>query len=446
MVSRRFSSIVGGYTQMAAVNDAISRGGHLAVIASEAERLEAAAQAAFTGAPLWVGYSDRSIEGTFRTVTGENGAMITFQTGAPNDGVTYNIGWVGISRGPSEDGVSATSFGLTSWNDEVETAARGYVLETERWAKISALYEEAQGSVGVGFVRQADLLATPLSIPGNPIRLTSASPMPANLLGFDIVTGWTIEWSLVGQNGATVPGGHVLSAETQFGSGYEVSGNAIVYGGRSIASLDGQNSTKLTVTMLALSEGAHLQALQNLPVLKYPGQNPSSLTVVRTVKSPAAATFQSKPSTWAISENDSPVIGAIAPQKVTLAAGTWAPTPPAPFDIALNITDEEGNVQGLSVSVVSGVTSVIPAANAIFKDGGWVIRIPEVRPDEDGTALVPLTLTVTDSGGAQSIKTLNVDIQAGPKIVTLPVGGDVRLGGPMTLSVVATGTGPLTYE
>lgn len=218
-------------------------------------------------------------------------------------------------------------------------------------------------------------------------------------------------------------------------------------GTRTIGTLS-SGASVVRLTFAAGIEAAYLQQTMDSIFVQYTGAVPSAVTVTRVISNGSTTVNTTTRTTTPTVENDAPIIGAVANVAVNLAAGTWAMTPNPPLSIPLVITDEETLVSSLSVTVASGNTAVIPTATVAYSAiaSAWIITVPSIVPDADGTETVSLTVTATDAQGVKAIKLVQVVIEAAPKISTLPANTDVKLGGTLSLSVAAIGKAPLTYE
>jgi hypothetical protein len=121
---RRFAEVLGNFTWEQADADARERGGHLAVITSQAEHNEMLAAIGNPGpvaGSRWLGASDAAREGTWTWVTGESFVYSHWAGGEPN-----NAG--------DEDFVSLIRTGGSAgrWNDlPFWSVQGGYILEIE---------------------------------------------------------------------------------------------------------------------------------------------------------------------------------------------------------------------------------------------------------------------------------------------------------------------------
>lgn len=125
-VSGSYSIVAGTYTLASAAANALTRGGHLAVFATDSERTSAITSLGLPTGNLWLGGSDRGVEGQWRWITGEaftyNTAGVTpWSASEPNNS----------GSDPGEDGLEWLTSGLL--NDLSESQTKGYVLETEIW-------------------------------------------------------------------------------------------------------------------------------------------------------------------------------------------------------------------------------------------------------------------------------------------------------------------------
>ncbi len=145
--------------------------------------------------------------------------------------------------------------------------------------------------------------------------------------------------------------------------------------------------------------------------------------------------------------NDPPVIGAVESAIIRLVGVDWNLPADLPRRVALPISDIDSAVDGsLAVSVSSGDSAVVPAsAIRAVHQGGWFLEVAAVVPDADGTATVPVTVTVTDAAGGSTSRAVDVVVQAPPRIVSPLVGGEFPTGGTLLLTIEATGTAPFTY-
>lgn len=128
--------------------------------------------------------------------------------------------------------------------------------------------------------------------------------------------------------------------------------------------------------------------------------------------------------------NDSPVIGAVEPAIIRLVGVDWALPANLPRRVALPVSDIDSVVDGsLEVTWSSGDTAVVPtsAIRAVYQ-GGWFLEVSSVVPDADGTATVPVTVTVTDAAGSSTSRAVDVVVQAQPRIVSPLVGGEFPTG------------------
>jgi uncharacterized repeat protein (TIGR03803 family) len=429
-VSGSYSLVSGTYTLAGAAADALTRGGHLAVFATDAERTSAITSLGTRSSNLWLGGSDRGVEGQWRWITGE--AFTYANATSPWSGTEPN-------NSGEEDGLEWLTTGL--FNDLSEAQTKGYVLETEVWARSSGYFEETATVSGYTFVRSDELVASPVLLPGNPVRVTSGSSLPtvssSAMQGFDSVGAWYVEWTM-----APASAGHSLKFEAQ--GGLSISGTSLNMGTRTVGTLSSSASV-VRLTFAAGIEAAYLQQTMDSIFVQYPGAVPSAVTVTRVISNGSATISTTTRTTVPVTENDALTIAAVPPVSVTLAAGTWAISPSLPLSIPLTVTDEETPVSQLTMTVTSGNTAVIPSATIAFNNG-WSIAVPSIVPDADGTETVLLTVTAVDAHGAKTIKGVQVVIEAAPKISTLPANTDVKLGGTLSLSVVAAGKAPLTYE
>ena len=438
LVTRAYSLVTGSYTLAQAAADSVSKGGHLAVFSSNDERTAALTALGARSANFWLGASDRGVEGTWRWITGES---FTY--------VNATSPWSGTEPNDSnnEDGLELLSTGL--FNDGTESGTKGYVLETEVWGRSSIYFEETATTTGAGFIRPDEFAASPVLLPGNQVRISSGSTLPtltgnsSAMLGFDSVGGWFVEWTLAGSGGSAVPTGHSLKFEPQ--GGLSVSGTTLSMGTRTIGTLaTGAASVKLTFG--SGIEAAYLQQVMDSVFVNFNGVAPAVVQVTRKINNGSTDINTLVQTTSPVAENDSPVIAAVAPTVVNLAADSWAPTPAMPLSIPLTITDEETASSQLTVTFVNGNSAILPNVVLSFVNNLWTFQVPSLVPDADGTETVPLTVTATDANGAKTIKVVSVVIQAAPKITAAPPATEVKLGGTLNLSVTAVGKGPLTYE
>lgn len=209
-VSGGYSLVSGTYTLAGAAADALTRGGHLAVFATEAERTSAITILGTRSSNLWLGGSDRGVEGQWRWITGE--AFTFANATSPWSGTEPN-------NSGEEDGLEWLTSGL--FNDLAEAQTKGYVLETEVWARSSGYFEETATVSGYTFVRSDEFVSSPVLLPGNPVRVTSGSSLPTVsstvMQGFDSVSAWYVEWTLAPVSGSSLPAGHSLKFEAQGG-------------------------------------------------------------------------------------------------------------------------------------------------------------------------------------------------------------------------------------
>ena len=113
--SGSYDFISGSFTWEEARLDAISRGGHLASITSQAENN--IISSAYS-ARAWIGASDQASEGNFTWVTGE--PFIYTPSGFAPDNFTGNQHYLLTNFG-----------GFGSWDDDYLDSLRGYILETQ---------------------------------------------------------------------------------------------------------------------------------------------------------------------------------------------------------------------------------------------------------------------------------------------------------------------------
>ena len=438
LVTRAYSLVTGSYTLAQAAADSVSKGGHLAVFSSNDERTTALDALGTRSANFWLGASDRGVEGAWRWITGES---FTY--------VNATSPWSGTEPNDSnnEDGLELLSTGL--FIDGTESGTKGYVLETEVWGRSSIYFEETSTTTDAGFVRKEEFAASPVLLPGNQVRVSSGSTLPtlsgssSALLGFDSVGGWFVEWTLAGSGGSAVPTGHSLKFEPQ--GGLSISDTTLSMGSRPIGTL-ATAAASVKLTFDSTIEAAYLQQVLDSVFVNFDGVSPSVVQVTRKINNGSADINTLVQTTSPVVENDSPVIAAVAPTVVNLAADSWAPTPAMPLSIPLTITDEETASSQLTVTFVNGNSAILPNVALSFVNNLWTFQVPSLVPDADGTETVPLTVTATDANGAKTIKVVSVVIQAAPKITAAPPATEVKLGGTLNLSVTAVGKGPLTYE
>jgi len=434
-VSGSYSLVSGTYTLAGAAADAVTRGGHLAVFATDTERTSAITSLGTRSSSFWLGGSDRGVEGQWRWITGE--AFTYANATSPWSGTEPN-------NSGNEDGLEWSTSGL--FNDLVDSQTKGYVLETEIWGRSSSYFDETATVSGYTFLRSDELISSPVLLPGNPVRVSSGSSLPTVsstvMQGFDSVDAWYVEWTLAPASGSTLPAGHTLKFEAQ--GGLTISGTLLSMGSRTIGTLSAGTSV-VRLTFAAGIEAAYLQQTMDSIFVQYTGRIPSAVTVTRVISNGSSAVATSTVTTVPVTENDGLTIAAVPPVSVTLAAGSWAVTPSLPLSIPLTVTDEETPVSQMTITVVSGNTAVIPTATVSYNNG-WSITVPSIVPDADGTETVNLTVTAVDAHGAKTFKVVQVVIEAAPKLIALPINTDVKLGGTLSLSVTAAGKAPLTYE
>ena len=166
-VAGSYSLVSGTYTLAQAAADATTRGGHLAVFASDTERTSAMTSLGTLQSSVWLGGSDRGVEGQWRWITGE--PFIYANATSP---------WIGSEPNNSgnEDGLEWSTSGL--FNDLTDSQTKGYVLETETWGRSSSYFDETATVSGYTFIRSDELISSPVLLPGNPVRVTSGSSLP----------------------------------------------------------------------------------------------------------------------------------------------------------------------------------------------------------------------------------------------------------------------------
>ena len=434
-VSGSYLLVSGTYTLAQAAANAITRGGHLAVFATDAERTSAMTSLGTLQSSVWLGGSDRGVEGQWRWITGES--FTYANSTSPWSGTNPN-------NSGDDDGLEWLTSGL--FNDLVDSQTKGYVLETEIWGRSSSYFDETATVSGYTFLRTDELISSPVLLPGNPVRVSSGSSLPTVssvvMQGFDSVGAWYVQWTLAPASGSTLPTGHSLKFEAQ--GGLTLSGTTLSMGSRTIGTLSAGTSL-VRLTFDSGIEAAYLKQVMDSVFVQYAGVVPYAVTVTRVISNGNAAVDTSTVTTVPVTENDGLTIAAVPPVSVTLAAGSWAVTPSLPLSIPLTVTDEETLVSQMTITVVSGNTAVIPTATVSYNNG-WFITVPSIVPDADGTETVKLTVTATDSHGAKTFKVVQVVIEAAPKLIALPINTDVKLGGTLSLSVTAVGKAPLTYE
>jgi hypothetical protein len=138
-----------------------------------------------------------------------------------------------------------------------------------------------------------------------------------------------------------------------------------------------------------------------------------------------------------ITVNTAPTISNIADQSTTTDTATSA--------IAFTIGDEQTAVANLTVSGASSNTTLVPNANIVF-GGSGADRTVTITPATGQTGTSTITITVSD-GSLSASDTFVVTVNAiAPAITTQPQSQTIPSGQTAPLSVVASGTAPLTYN
>ncbi|KAB2641276.1 MAG: leucine-rich repeat protein, partial [Verrucomicrobia bacterium] len=140
--------------------------------------------------------------------------------------------------------------------------------------------------------------------------------------------------------------------------------------------------------------------------------------------------------TFAATGNTPPTISAVADQNLSPSSSTAA----LPFTVG----DAQTTVASLTVTATSSNTTLVPIANIVL-GGSSANRTVTVTPVASLSGIATVTLTVND-GAISSSVTFLLTVGQPAAIVTHPASVSINSGGTTTLGVVASGTGPFTYQ
>ncbi|MBI4658044.1 MAG: immunoglobulin domain-containing protein [Verrucomicrobia bacterium] len=134
-----------------------------------------------------------------------------------------------------------------------------------------------------------------------------------------------------------------------------------------------------------------------------------------------------------------PTISSISDQTIKVNTSTAA--------IPFTVNDAETTADQLQMFKTSSNTTLVPEANILF-GGGGANRTVTITPAANQTGNARITLTVRDTEGLTAASAFQVTVTPGepPRIITPPQSQTVNVGATVTFSVVASGTGPLTYQ
>ena len=199
------------------------------------------------------------------------------------------------------------------------------------------------------------------------------------------------------------------------------------------------------LTLSALSSNTALVPVANIvfggaganrTVTLMPAANQSGTATITIAVSDGVASATSAFVLTVDGVNDVPTMSPIADQATNVGVATGA----IPFTVA----DVETAAGSLSVSGASTNTTLVPNANIIF-GGSGASRTVTVTPAAGQAGTSTITVTVTD-GVAPVSRTFLLTVGAPAGISTQPQGQTIIAGETAALSVVATGTAPLSYQ
>src|SRR5204863_60238 len=196
----------------------------------------------------------------------------------------------------------------------------------------------------------------------------------------------------------------------------------------------GEDAGLQSITLAGITAGAG--DTQALAVTLMPAANQSGTATFTIAVSDGVASATSVFVLTVDAVDDVPTMSPIADQATNVGVATGA----IPFTVA----DVETAAGSLSVSGASTNTTLVPNASIVF-GGSGASRTVTVTPAAGQAGTSTITVTVTD-GVAPVSRTFLLTVGAPAGIATQPQGQTIIAGETATLSVVATGTAPLSYQ
>ena len=119
-----------------------------------------------------------------------------------------------------------------------------------------------------------------------------------------------------------------------------------------------------------------------------------------------------------------------------------------PAFVSFQVGDVETAASALTVQAVSSNPGLLPSGNVTFGGFGR-LRTATLTPVSRQTGSATVTITVTDADGGTARDSFTLTVRSSgvlPSISSQPRSASVTAGDPVSFSVVATGTGTLSYQ
>lgn len=269
-----------------------------------------------------------------------------------------------------------------------------------------------------------------------PITLTLTY---AQLEPTDLVSGWQIQAGLTGaQTGDALS---LLPVE-----GLTVGETTVSENGATVATISRPDANSLN---LALANGVQAVTLERLlRAVAFGTSSESPLSHARSVtlrvaRSGEAEAFLAETRAVTVSTiNDLIEVDTPATVEFSLNAA-W--DRPAAQVIPLTVSDSEATLDQLTITATSDNAALFAPADVTtsFTEGVWRVSL---RPLAGQIGEATITLVATDPEGADRVVTFGAVVSAPPRITSAPTSVTVGVGSPVTLTVAAVGTEPITYQ
>lgn len=269
-----------------------------------------------------------------------------------------------------------------------------------------------------------------------PITLTLTY---AQLEPTDLVAGWQIQTALTGAQAGDALS--LLAVE-----GLAVGETTVSENGATVATISRPNASSLNLTLANGVQAVTLERL--LHALAFGTSSESPLSHARSVTIRLVRSGETEPFlTDARAVNVSTINDLIemdTPAAVTFTLNAAWDRPAAQV-IPLTVSDSEATLDQLTIAATSDNAALFAPAEvqASFVSGAWQVSL---RPLAGQFGQATITLLASDPEGADRVVTFSATVHAPPQITAAPAHATVGSGSPVTLSVTATGSGPLAYQ